>query len=426
MKSDFKNLKYDNIFFSGILFCLLPFFLITGPFLSDLAVSLIAILFLTNKKIYIKLNIEKYFKNFFFYFFILFFIYLIFTSLISDYYLYSFKKVIFYFRFFIFSLAVWYLLDEKKIWLKYFFYCILFCFIILIFDGYFQYFFEKNLLGMKPVLNHRISSFFGDELILGSYLSRLFPILLGLIFYFIKKTNLIFYLILFVGIISVDVLVFLSGERSAFFYINLSTLMFIVFMSNHKLFRLVVYISTLLIIILMTSIFPDTKARMVNLTLAQTGLFTENKILFSPQHERIYNTGIEIIKDKPILGSGPNTFRKECLKYEILNSENFRCTTHPHNTYLQLFLETGIFGFFMICLLFFIVNYLLLKNLYFKITKKKVLYFDDLIICLLISLYISLFPFLPSGNFFNNYLSSVYFLPTGILLWKFNQIKNKH
>ena len=121
LKSDFKNLKYDNIFFSGVLFCLLPLFLITGPFLSDLAISLIAILFLTNKKIYTKSKIKKYFKNFFFYFFILFFVYLIFTSLISDYYLYSFKKVIFYFRFFIFSLAIWYLLDKKKNLVKIFF-----------------------------------------------------------------------------------------------------------------------------------------------------------------------------------------------------------------------------------------------------------------------------------------------------------------
>lgn len=169
--------------------------------------------------------------------------------------------------------------------------------------------------------------------------------------------------------------------------------MFIVFMSNHKLLRIITYISSLLIIIIMISIFPNTKARIINLTLAQTGLFTENKILFSPQHERIYNTGIEIIKDKPILGSGPNTFRKECLKYEILNSEKFSCTTHPHNTYLQLFLETGIFGFCMICLLFLTVNYLLFKNLYLKVAKKNVIYIDNLIICLLISLYISLFPF---------------------------------
>ena len=76
-----NSTKERLIFYSipVILFSLIPFFLITGPFLSDLSVSLISILFL----IYcFKEKDFSFFKNKFFYFFVfnytLFFIKIIF------------------------------------------------------------------------------------------------------------------------------------------------------------------------------------------------------------------------------------------------------------------------------------------------------------------------------------------------------------
>ena len=51
---------------------------------------------------------------------------------------------------------------------------------ILLVDGFIQFTFEKNLLGFELAEGPRVSSFFGDELILGSYVSRLLPILTGI------------------------------------------------------------------------------------------------------------------------------------------------------------------------------------------------------------------------------------------------------
>ena len=59
---------------------------------------------------------------------------------------------------------------------KYLFISIVICFSSLIVDGYFQYFFGKNLFGYALYNDYRVSSFFGSELILGSYLARFFPI----------------------------------------------------------------------------------------------------------------------------------------------------------------------------------------------------------------------------------------------------------
>ena len=81
----------------------------------------------------------------------------------------------------------WYLLEKNKLLLKYLFISIIICFSSLIIDGYFQYSFGKNIFGIEMFRENRVSSFFGSELILGSYLSRFFPILFGLFVYLDKK-----------------------------------------------------------------------------------------------------------------------------------------------------------------------------------------------------------------------------------------------
>jgi hypothetical protein len=154
------NSLNEKLFFYNIpviLFSLIPFFLITGPFLSDLSISLINLLFL----IYcLKKKDFSYFKNKYFYFFIIFYGYLLFNSLINNLNFDSLKISFFYFRYGVFVFAIVALLNVDHKFLKYFFYCILICFITLILDGFYQYFFEENILGLKKT--SRTSILFGD------------------------------------------------------------------------------------------------------------------------------------------------------------------------------------------------------------------------------------------------------------------------
>ena len=85
------------------LFSLIPFLLITGPFLSDLSVSLISLLFV----IYcIKQKNFSYFNNKFFYFFLLFWIYLLINSFINNLNTGNFGSTIVYIRHGIFFMAI--------------------------------------------------------------------------------------------------------------------------------------------------------------------------------------------------------------------------------------------------------------------------------------------------------------------------------
>ena len=105
-------------------------------------------------------------------------------------------------------------------------------------------------------------------------------------------------------------------------------------------------------------------------------------------------------------------FRYECSDKKYYTSE-YSCTTHPHNLHLQFLSELGLIGYlFLIMTLILIIRRFLL-TLYLNYIKKIDVEHFDLQNCILIGVFANLFPFLPSGNFFNNWLSIIYFLPLG-------------
>ncbi len=420
MKLDLIHNK-EKIFFNKIpnfLLIILPFLLITGPFLSDLAVSISAILFLINS---IKNRLIKFYKNYFFIFFLIFWSYIVFNSLLNNTNFDSLRISFSFIRFGIFSLSTWYLIENNKNLLKYLFYSIIICFSLLIIDGYIQFIFGSNILGFKLAPGPRISSFFGDELILGSYLARFFPILFGLFIIlkeeFIKKKLLILISLIF---IFSESLIFLSGERSAFFFMNLSAIYMLLMLKNYKKFRLIILTLSLALILVITQIYPSAKNRIVDQTIQQMNLSNENnsekKHIFSIEHENLYKTSLLIFKDNIFFGAGVKNFRNFCDDQKYINSGYASCSTHPHNTYIQFLSELGIFGFTFI--LFILFNFIYISIDHFINVFKKKYIKSDFQICMLSAILISLWPFIPTGNFFNNWLCIVYFFPVGLYLSK--------
>ena len=177
MRFNYQTLFYDKIPF--YLTFLIPAFLVAGPFLADSAITICAIIFLINSY---KNKLIIYYKNIFFYFFFSFYIYLNLSSLLSSNIFFSLKTSLPYLRFGIFALSMWYILNKNEKLLKYLFYCFLFVILFLEIDGIFQFINFHNLFGY-PLLQNRVSSLFGDELVLGSFISRNFPLFLALFFF---------------------------------------------------------------------------------------------------------------------------------------------------------------------------------------------------------------------------------------------------
>ena len=379
----------------SLIFSLFPLWLLTGPFLPDLILSLGALGFL-----YICFRDKRfdYFKFRAFYIFLAFCVVCIVSSLFSDDILLSFESSLFYFRFGIFVCLVCYLINKDIHFLKYFFYCLLAVFCFLIFDGYFQFLLGFNVFGQELIGGFHVTSVF-DRPKLGSFLARLFPLLLALMIMLKVKDK---YLAIFGGLlfILIDVLVYLSGERTSFVYMMLSSIFIVLLIDRLKYIRLITLLLSLALIIGITIVSPTVKKRMVNTTLEQLGLGGDKVVIFSPNHDSHIKTAFNMFLDKPILGHGPKMFRVKCsdLKYAVgINP----CSTHPHNFYVQLLAETGFIGFSFLFSALCYVLYCAFRQLQSIVLKKK-RYLTDYQVCLLAGILITVWPFSPNGNFFNN------------------------
>ncbi len=422
-----NNIKINQFLFytfPSYLIIALPILLITGPFLSDLALTLIGVLFVINSLVN---KIFFYYKNFFFKIFILFNFFLIISSLLSDgYVLYSLQKSIAYIRYGIFAIGVYYLVDKNPDLIKKVFFSLLFCFLALSLDGFLQFFTGENILGYTKYAT-RISSFFDKELVLGSYLARLFPILFGffILIYGEKKNHLIF-LCLVIVFISSEIIIFLSGERTAFFFLNLSTLFIILLSPKYKILRFSILAISILLIFIISQKYPIYKERIFDQTISQLNISSDKKenifdqiknkdiYIFSYRHHQHYLSAYKIFLDNKIFGIGPKNFRNICKNDKYFINE-YSCTTHPHNTYMQLLAETGLVGFIIIFSTFIFLVILCLKQFALQFFKKDFV-FNSYQIFLLSAIFITLWPFAPSGNFFNNWINVIYFFPVGFLL----------
>ena len=421
---NFKDFFFFKI--PSILLIFLPIFLITGPFLPDFSVSWIALSFLIYT---IKYKDFRFFKNIFFKIFIIFYFLIIFSSLLSSNFLYSLNTSIFYIRFGIFAVAIWFLLSNKNDLYKHLLISFFLCFLALTIDSLIQEFSGYNILGYKKyAINegvYRISSFFGKELILGSYCFRLLPLFIGLLF-LTKIDNKYKKIIIFFSLFFLFILILLSGERASFFFFIIYLILLFFLVKDFK--KLIFYFLLFFTIILIFLIKIDSSKtnRIFNNTFLQfinTNKETSNKkfFIFSRDHESHYRTAINMFMDNKFFGVGPRNFRIECSNIKYYENES-SCTTHPHNTYVQLLAETGFFGFIYIFSLFLFLIYIISKHVYY-ILKKNFYYFSNTQLSFLLSIFINFWPFAPTGNFFSNYLNVFYYLGLGLFLWSLSSLK---
>ena len=284
-------LYHKFLFIASLLLLLFPAAQISGPFLTDFFLILIAIIFL------VIFNQDKEFiisKIFFFNLFIIFYIFLVTRSIFSDSVMLSLKSSATYIRFGIFSLAVFFILKNNKNFIRHFYIILFITLIILLFDGYFQFFTGKNIFGWENDRPDRLGGLFFEELILGSYLSKILPIFLT--FTFINKKVLnrrYIFLIIFLTYL----LIFLTGERSAFllstFYLILIS-PFLIKLKKFIIFLILVAVSFSALIFLN----KDIKSRYVDQMLLHSIYKNQDTVIFMPDHIGLFTSAIDIFQKK--------------------------------------------------------------------------------------------------------------------------------
>ncbi len=461
INSDKRN--YVNLAYYLVL--LLPVSVIFSRFAADFSIVLLSVLFFLIR------GENKIFENKLILISFIFIFFSSISSILSNDIFFSLKSSFFHLRFIFFLLTVSILfLYLKKNFLRAFFNVLIACYLILLFDATIQFVFKQNIFGyvVNPIT--RVSSLFFDELVLGSYLSRLFPLLCFLYIFLKLKINNYFILYFLLHLYFV---VFITGERLSFLILNIYYLLFGLFMFKKNLNKLIFIFVTILfffsIIFYSNSFNPRsslkniisqstlknysycliTRDNIISIpelsekwnykpgkiisiapTLEQEiksyipncdpiGEIFNTKIyyIYSLMHFNHYLSAYEIFKDNKLLGIGAKNFRKICSNKDYYLNE-FSCSTHPHNYFIQLLAETGIVGSSLFFLIYISMVYLFICNL-FQQNKNNFLPKHILICCFLINF----FPILPGGNFFNNWNAILYTLPLGFLL---NLYKIKH
>lgn len=425
------RLNLDN--FLKVIFLLMPLSFLVGPAVININIFLLFINYLLIFFIKKNINYSKLLKDKLFLFFCIFVSYIIFLSLISDDILFSLKSSLSFIKFLFIFLAFNYLLSNNiltfKLTIVVFFLVILF----VVFDSLFQIATGFNLFLLQPKYG-QFSGIFGDELILGSYLSRTF-FFLFIFFHLFKNNNKKINSIFFLLIICILFNVLFSGERTAFLNLFLfASFLFIFKVYRINFFSFIVSISILLFTCLFILNNDYLYDRYVQTNIDEFNKF-ENVLIPLPDHYYLhYHTGFKIFKDHPIIGIGPNMFRKYCnkdsyftkanefkkipeltehvtgvispeeidlnAKIHRLNSLN-GCSTHVHNMHIQILTELGLIGYLFFALFFGYIIFNFFKN-------RPVSNVDKLF---LIGILINFFPLLPSGNIFGSYFNFLIFLP---------------
>lgn len=409
-----KNSKIIDYLSWSVIF-LIPL-LITGPLLPEIVMNISIIVFLHH--LVMKKKID-YLKNTYTYLFLTFFVYININSLIN-FNLVSLKSSALYFRFYLLTMLVVYCLENNKFFINRFFKTLIITILILIIDGTIQYFFGKNILGWEKIVHFRVSSFFGDEMIFGSYLFRVAPFLM-VSYYFIQNNrpnNSGFFLILAILFLGISI----SGERTAFFlFVIFLTLLIPLIINFLKKIKFIHIFSAgfLLILIFSTDSFNRNIKTTINSILVSDGEKINKIRLFSYVHESHYKTAFKIFENNKVFGIGIKQFREKCKKPEYIIDKH-SCSTHPHNYYMQFLSEIGLIGLLFLSAVFLTSLFYLLLILKKKIISRKYLGEFYILNC---GIFTTLFPLAPSGNFFNNWLSFFLFFLFGFFIYLNKKIK---
>ena len=395
--------------FEGIylfLISILPISIIVGPSISLLNILLIVIVFLVN----FKLDKIKLKNQFLIYLLLTLYVYLIFNSFISIDYKEGISRNLGFIRFIILFIAINFFFTISKNNFKFInFWSVVI--LIVVFDSFIEFSFGKNLLGYGDDLYvDRIVSFFKDEPIVGSYLLGFNFIIVGYFFEKFYKQNLKLKLVLFLILFILVGCILITGERSNGIkaIIGLAIFLFL----NNKIstkIKISIFLFSLIFVGLIISNSNYLKVRYGQQLFSQLfdnsqrDQFIENNLYL-----KLYKSGLAIFKDNPIFGVGNKNYRVITTKnIETKINDNYVLNTHPHQIYIELLSEHGLVGSIILLSIFF---YLIFKNLKIIILSR-----NSIQLGCFVYLIINFLPILPSGSFFNDFSSTLFWINLSIM-----------
>ena len=396
------NSKY--IFFLTII-ALLPISIILGPAISLINVLIISLSFFI---LCFFLKSYQFLKKKEFILLIALYFYLIFNSFIAlDFYV-GFERNFGFLRFILLFLFINYFFFkfEKSdklfgVWL------IIILFISI--DIFIEVIFGRNLVGFgNEFYKNRIVSFFYDEPVAGSFMYGFSFIIIGYLFNKYSgdnKIKLIIFLLPLLFLISV----LITGERAITIRFFVGFMVFFIFSDllnkRTKIFSILFFIIAILIVFSQSQYL---KMRYVTQLTKQftredkRELFFEKNIYFS-----LYKSGINVFKNYPFFGVGNKNYRVETCSPKKDPKTYYLCITHPHQVYIEFLSEHGLFGSIILLSILFYLVFSILGTI---IRSRNYIQAGCFIYVLTIFI-----PLLPSGSFFGDFNSTIFWINFSIM-----------
>ena len=397
--------KFEGLYL--FLISILPISIVVGPSISLLNVLLIAIFFLINfKSSEIKIQ-----NKYLIYLLISLYVYLIFNSFISIDYKEGIYRNLGFIRFIILFIVINFFFKISKNENKFlnFWSAII---LIVVFDSFVEFSFGKNLLGYgDDIYVDRIVSFFKDEPIVGAYLLGFNFVIIGYLFERFYKENLKLKLALFLILFILVGCILITGERSNGIkaIIGLTIFLFL----NNKIsakIKILIFLFSLVFTGLVITNSSYLKVRYgqqlfsILLNDEQREKFFDGGSIYL----RLYKSGYAVFKDYPLFGVGNKNYRVITTKnIETKINDDYLLNTHPHQIYIELLSEHGLVGTIILLSIFF---YLIFKNLKIIIISR-----NSIQLGCFTYLVINFLPILPSGSFFNDFSSTLFWINLSIM-----------
>jgi O-antigen ligase len=411
--------------------------------LGNLVINLHVLIFITLGCIYLnkkKIKLNEKFPILVFLFFCLF---LIISSIYNQA---NVEKSLLFLRILIFYYISILLLKDKIFNLKIIFNIFSITVIIVCLDLIFQYFVGYNITGLKSQ-RFGVTSFFGDERVAGSFLQYFSFFLIYIVFEKFDKKSFKNEIIKSLLIALISIAIFVSAQRmpmviwlsflifygAIFYKSRLKNVLFSIFVlgifinlfssDNEKKRYFSFYGNAKGIIENSINVYKvnkdEKKLNEIKNFLAEQNFQTKKQLKFvaGSGHSNLFGNGIFIWNNNKFLGIGLKNFYAKCAEYKLL-----RCSTHPHNYYLDILVTVGLFGFtiIIIYLIFLILRSLQSLKIYWEKNQKEKF---NLTLIFFINFLMNFFPLKSSGSFFTTFNITYTIIILALLT---SQIKKKY
>lgn len=316
----------------------LPAIVVIGRAPADVAISLVALLFLARSAL---IRDWQWLSTPWLRVALVLWLYLVAASAFALDPGNAFGRAVPWVRYVLFAAAVqhWVLADRQRRHLMVWTAGIVLAFVAA--DTMVQFAFGVDVFGLERPFPNRLSGPFRDAVV-GTFLVKLiFPVLGAVLGWAVLAKSSSRTVLAIAVIVALAAVIFVTGERIPFLLFALGMcLLFSVLPGVRRPLFVAVVVAAIVVGGLAAS-SPTVGNRMIHQTVGQMSDF------WSTAYGRTYATAFEMWQRHPVFGVGLKNYRIECPSpaYDRFGAEETRCQEHPHNVYLEWLVEAGAIGF---------------------------------------------------------------------------------